>query len=114
MSRLSMLVLSLLAVVTASPWQSVESKQVVKRQLPQCAGYGSVCRLDFTNQVNVTKDEFYTEDGDFCTCPVGTVSLPEPYSLLDFELTHGDQCSTVFIDDGNEKFDSYTKHSMLS
>jgi hypothetical protein len=58
MPHLLMLVLSLLAVATASPWESKQSKQAVKRQLPQCAGYGSVCRLDFTTQVNVTKDEF--------------------------------------------------------
>lgn len=74
MARLLAFVLSSLAIAAATPLTSDTSKQLSARQLPQCAGYGSVCRLDFTNRVNGTSGEFVRHC--FCqTCQWLTVFM---------------------------------------
>ncbi|KAF3402588.1 hypothetical protein DPV78_004809 [Talaromyces pinophilus] len=143
MARLLAFILSSLAITAATPLTSDTSKQLSARQLPQCAGYGSVCRVDFTNRVNGTSGEFYTEDGDFCTCAVSThvhvipkyifvadvyiqsligmsrsesyVSNPSAFLSNDRPITKSkQQCSTVFVEDNNQVSNSWTATFSLS
>ncbi|KAL3712570.1 hypothetical protein TMatcc_001270 [Talaromyces marneffei ATCC 18224] len=93
MARLLAVILSSLAIAAATPLTSDISKHLSVRQLPECAGYGSVCRLDLTNRVNGTQGEFYTQDGDFCSCPQK-------------------QCSAVFVEDNNQRYDVSIHTSM--
>lgn len=77
MTRLFLFLLSSLGVAVANPLTSdTFSKQFNRRQLPQCAGYGSVCRIDFTNHVNGSQGEFVSR------CPRGV------YQWLTLECCH--------------------------